>query len=201
MNKPLVEKRRRERINKYLYELHALLTESGNAIPAAKLEKADILEMAVNHIRNIKRQLNTTNTGEYYIIPADSLIQLCGPIPNVFPPLLLGVVPYARSQQPIQPFQPREKLQVRIPSPASSVSSNNSDHMSPPAGFVSGYPAVYPNRPAMSKTSPSSYQGTVVPVHGGGFAVVFQNGQTIIPSESSKAMPTSRQQPSMWRPW
>lgn len=66
MNKPLVEKRRRERINKYLYELHGLLTESDNTTPTNKLEKADILEMAVSHIRNLKQKLRVKVLGMYY---------------------------------------------------------------------------------------------------------------------------------------
>lgn len=63
VNKPLVEKRRRERINKYLYELHELLTESGQAAATSKLEKADILEMAVSHIRKLKKQISIKAQG------------------------------------------------------------------------------------------------------------------------------------------
>jgi len=56
-NKPLVEKRRRERMNRCLDELQNLLVDSRNG--QSKLEKADILELAVNTIRDIKRQVQS----------------------------------------------------------------------------------------------------------------------------------------------
>lgn len=56
--KPLLERKRRARINKCLDELkdlmvHALQTE-GESI--AKLEKADVLELTVRHLRKLKHQ-------------------------------------------------------------------------------------------------------------------------------------------------
>ena len=59
-----MEKRRRERINKYLYELHSLLTDTDQSA-ASKLEKADILEMAVSRIRSLKQRLRTKVLGAY----------------------------------------------------------------------------------------------------------------------------------------
>ncbi|XP_064641997.1 transcription factor HES-1-B-like [Lineus longissimus] len=58
INKPLVEKRRRARINSSLQQLKTLVVESINktSSPKAKLEKADILEMTVRYIRNMQRQ-------------------------------------------------------------------------------------------------------------------------------------------------
>lgn len=56
--KPLMEKRRRAKINKYLVELKDLLLESLKRDPsqASKLEKADILEMTVHLLRTSQRQ-------------------------------------------------------------------------------------------------------------------------------------------------
>merc|ERR1712173_79548 len=56
--KPLLERKRRARINKCLDELkdlmvHALQTE-GESI--TKLEKADVLELTVRHLQKLKRQ-------------------------------------------------------------------------------------------------------------------------------------------------
>ena len=56
--KPLIEKKRRARINSCLNELKdlmlfALQTEAESI---SKLEKADILELTVNHLRKLKRQ-------------------------------------------------------------------------------------------------------------------------------------------------
>nr|AGS55443.1 hairy enhancer of split 9 [Platynereis dumerilii] len=59
INKPLVEKKRRERINSFLEELKALVLTALNkdVTDFAKMEKADILEMAVNHIKKTKPQI------------------------------------------------------------------------------------------------------------------------------------------------
>jgi len=60
----LVEKKRRDRINNYLGELHELLTETDKSTPSSKLEKADILQMAVHHIRKLKQKLRAKVLGE-----------------------------------------------------------------------------------------------------------------------------------------
>ena len=56
--KPLLERKRRARINKCLDELKDLmvyaLQSEGETI--SKLEKADVLEMTVNHLHKLKRQ-------------------------------------------------------------------------------------------------------------------------------------------------
>jgi len=56
--KPIMEKRRRARINACLNELKALILEATNRDPSrhSKLEKADILEMTVRHLQNVQRQ-------------------------------------------------------------------------------------------------------------------------------------------------
>ena len=68
--KPMLERKRRARINKCLDELkdlmvHALQTE-GESI--TKLEKADVLELTVRHLRKLRRQemltLNPPGAGE-----------------------------------------------------------------------------------------------------------------------------------------
>ncbi|XP_046678462.1 protein hairy-like [Homalodisca vitripennis] len=57
-NKPIMEKRRRARINHCLDELKSLILDAMNKDPArhSKLEKADILEMTVKHLQTIQRQ-------------------------------------------------------------------------------------------------------------------------------------------------
>ncbi|XP_013170139.1 PREDICTED: uncharacterized protein LOC106119632 [Papilio xuthus] len=57
-NKPIMEKKRRARINHCLNELKDLLTDSMDKDPArhSKLEKADILEMTVKHLQRLQRQ-------------------------------------------------------------------------------------------------------------------------------------------------
>lgn len=55
-SKPLMEKRRRERINKSLNELKSVLLEAyrRDSASCSKLEKADILEMSVRYIHSLK---------------------------------------------------------------------------------------------------------------------------------------------------
>ncbi|CAG9786904.1 unnamed protein product [Diatraea saccharalis] len=57
-NKPIMEKKRRARINQCLNELKDLLMDSTNADPTrhSKLEKADILELTVKHLQTLQRQ-------------------------------------------------------------------------------------------------------------------------------------------------
>ncbi|XP_078615612.1 transcription factor HES-1-like [Branchiostoma floridae x Branchiostoma japonicum] len=59
-SKPLMEKRRRARINSSLNELKNLILgtvkDDINAPHHSKLEKADILEIAVKHVRSLQRQ-------------------------------------------------------------------------------------------------------------------------------------------------
>lgn len=61
--KPLLERKRRARINKCLDDLKELIAESlqqQNNDINVKLEKADILELAVKHIRSVRNQNRTT---------------------------------------------------------------------------------------------------------------------------------------------
>lgn len=64
-SKPIMEKRRRARINASLAELKSLLLEviKKEGARHSKMEKADILEMAVKHLRQIQRQQYTGATG------------------------------------------------------------------------------------------------------------------------------------------
>ncbi|XP_034950972.1 protein deadpan-like [Chelonus insularis] len=61
-NKPIMEKRRRARINQCLEELKSLILEAMKKDPSrhSKLEKADILEMTVKHLQTVQRQQLST---------------------------------------------------------------------------------------------------------------------------------------------
>ncbi|BFZ23334.1 hypothetical protein BsWGS_26373 [Bradybaena similaris] len=75
-NKPLMEKRRRARINDSLTQLKSLVIQSNKKDSSQfnKLEKADILELTVKHLRNLQEQQqqqlsqvhsNASLTGKY----------------------------------------------------------------------------------------------------------------------------------------
>ncbi|XP_039296972.1 transcription factor HES-4-like [Nilaparvata lugens] len=83
IRKPLMERKRRARINDSLDALQRLLTEAeGKDLlqnRQTKLEKADILEMTVRHLQNLNRQQkssqcrclttkHTNNSGNNYCI-------------------------------------------------------------------------------------------------------------------------------------
>ncbi|XP_050544129.1 protein hairy [Daktulosphaira vitifoliae] len=57
-NKPIMEKKRRARINNCLNELKSLILDATKKDPArhSKLEKADILEMTVKHLESMQKQ-------------------------------------------------------------------------------------------------------------------------------------------------
>ncbi|XP_058836133.1 transcription factor HES-4 [Topomyia yanbarensis] len=57
-NKPIMEKKRRARINNYLNDLKALLLDAMKKDPIrhSKLEKADILDLTVKHLQDLERR-------------------------------------------------------------------------------------------------------------------------------------------------
>lgn len=61
-NKPIMEKKRRARINQCLNELKTLILDALKKDPArhTKLEKADILEMTVRHLQSLHRNGNAS---------------------------------------------------------------------------------------------------------------------------------------------
>ncbi|XP_055057463.2 transcription factor HES-1-B isoform X1 [Misgurnus anguillicaudatus] len=63
-SKPIMEKRRRARINNSLGQLKTLILEALNKDTSrhSKLEKADILEMTVMHLKNLQRAQITRNS-------------------------------------------------------------------------------------------------------------------------------------------
>ncbi|UXI15651.1 conserved oligomeric Golgi complex subunit 6-like [Sarcoptes scabiei] len=63
ITKPIMEKKRRARINNSLNELKALILDALNKDPSrhSKLEKADILEMTVRHLQKLQRQQVAVN--------------------------------------------------------------------------------------------------------------------------------------------
>ncbi|XP_076049275.1 uncharacterized protein LOC143029949 [Oratosquilla oratoria] len=73
VNKPLMERKRRERINSCLEELKTLVLKAQSKDPSrySKLEKADILEMTVRHVQSLhhhdpsRSSSSNENAGKY----------------------------------------------------------------------------------------------------------------------------------------
>ncbi|XP_006627559.2 hairy-related 8a isoform X1 [Lepisosteus oculatus] len=55
LRKPLIEKRRRERINSSLEQLKGIMVDAYN-LDQSKLEKADVLEITVQHMEGLQRR-------------------------------------------------------------------------------------------------------------------------------------------------
>ncbi|XP_063775613.1 transcription cofactor HES-6-like [Pseudophryne corroboree] len=63
LRKPLIERKRRERINSYLEQLKETVIRVFH-LDQSKLEKADILEMTVRHLENIQKNRSTGETSQ-----------------------------------------------------------------------------------------------------------------------------------------
>ena len=66
----MIEKRRRDRINNSLLELRRLVPAAFEKQGSAKLEKAEILQMTVDHLRTLHSKGNyrqNTNTSENFL--------------------------------------------------------------------------------------------------------------------------------------
>ncbi|VBB28434.1 unnamed protein product [Acanthocheilonema viteae] len=71
-NKPLMERKRRARINKCLFEMKQMLVDDvkNGSLNHSKWEKADILEMSVAYIRQLKRRIAANNkTKQAFSLP------------------------------------------------------------------------------------------------------------------------------------
>ncbi|CAF0808601.1 unnamed protein product [Didymodactylos carnosus] len=85
--KTCVEKKRRDRINKSLDELKELMALTDERARYQKLEKAEILEMAVNYVRNLKRivHLSMEDYENSYRQCTEEIWKFINAIPNIVP--------------------------------------------------------------------------------------------------------------------
>lgn len=139
-NKPIMEKRRRARINNSLNDLKTLVLESMKKDPArhSKLEKADILELTVKHLESLQRQqvalaaatdpniLNkfragytecATEVGRFPGLETQVKRRLIAHLASCIGPgdnNPNNQTTTATTQQPVQPAPPTTQLQVHI---------------------------------------------------------------------------------------
>merc|ERR1711962_498544 len=163
--KPMLERKRRARINKCLDELkdlmvHALQSE-GESI--SKLEKADVLELTVSHLRKLKRQQMLTLNPHMeldrfqagYAACASEVERVLANQPGV--DLTLGARLMAQLGHRLDPAQAKP-LSVRVPVPTYPTPSRIPE-MSPTASDLDlGYNSGRESSPSprSSSTSPSS---------------------------------------------
>uniref|UniRef100_F1L6R0 Transcription factor HES-1 n=1 Tax=Ascaris suum TaxID=6253 RepID=F1L6R0_ASCSU len=74
-NKPLMEKRRRARINRCLYEMKQMLVDGikSGSPGQSKWEKADILEMSVAYMRQLQKKVLQTSVED--VLPSSQFIE------------------------------------------------------------------------------------------------------------------------------
>ncbi|CAH1775904.1 unnamed protein product, partial [Owenia fusiformis] len=126
-NKPLMEKKRRERINSCLSELkHLVLTAmKKDTSYHSKLEKADILEMTVKHLRNLQRnQISAAMTvdpsvqGKYaagFQECSQEVVRYLNTVDGVDNGLKRRMIGQLANRAPHQ-VAPTQPIQVQIPS-------------------------------------------------------------------------------------
>ncbi|CAF1095283.1 unnamed protein product [Rotaria sp. Silwood1] len=85
--KTCVEKKRRDRINKSLDELKDLIAITNDKVRYQKLEKAEILEMTVTYVRNLKQRMNNSieNYENGYKQCSEEIWKLIHSLPNIYP--------------------------------------------------------------------------------------------------------------------
>jgi hairy-and-enhancer-of-split protein len=134
-NKPIMEKRRRARINNCLNELKTLILDAMKKDPArhSKLEKADILEMTVKHLQNLQRQqsavshMSDSNSMSKFKAGFTECVNEVGRFPGIEPMVKRRLLQHlnncmngVKSEQAVH-HQQNNTVQVHIlPSPPSS---------------------------------------------------------------------------------
>ena len=180
--KPMLERKRRARINKCLDELkdlmvHALQTE-GESI--TKLEKADVLELTVRHLRKLRRQQMLTlnpaleqdryHTG--FAACATEVSRCLAAVPSVEAGLRSKLMSHLGHR--LAAASSEAALQVRVPVPT--------------------YPAPAPARP-QPKLSPAQSSGDS--------DLGYNSGRDCSPSPTSDpgAAESQKESENVWRPF
>merc|ERR1712130_596961 len=161
--KPLLERKRRARINKCLDELkdlmvHALQTE-GESI--TKLEKADVLELTVRHLQKLKRQqLLTLNPhlehDRYhagYTACATEVSRCLNTIPGVDITITTRMMSHLGQKLTILDTSRVSPLTVRVPVPHYQATTKLS---SPVSDSDPGYNSGRESTPSPSSSSSTS---------------------------------------------
>ena len=162
--KPLLERKRRARINTCLEELKELmvfaLQTEGESI--SKLEKADVLELTVNHLRKLKRQqmlslnpaLDVDRFHAGYSACAAEVGRVLASQPGV--EVTVGARLMAQLGHRLEAGQ--SKLSVTVPSSRNNSSSSSMTHQphSPLSDLDLGYNSGRESSPSPSSVSEPS---------------------------------------------
>ncbi|KAJ3600014.1 hypothetical protein NHX12_033966 [Muraenolepis orangiensis] len=195
-SKPIMEKRRRARINESLGQLKTLILDAlkKDSSRHSKLEKADILEMTVKHLRNLQRAqmtaaLNTDPSvlGKYRAGFSECMnevtrfLSTSEGVNTDVRTRLLGHLASCMTQINAMNYPSKHQLPAGPPPPHSSFGQSvvQMSGSSPPAGSMpmGGVPCKGGSPGALSSDGTKVYGGfQIVPATDGQFAFLIPNG-------------------------
>lgn len=190
-SKPIMEKRRRARINESLGQLKTLILDAlkKDSSRHSKLEKADILEMTVKHLRNLQRAqmtaaLNTDPSilGKYRAGFSECMnevtrfLSTCEGVNTEVRTRLLGHLASCMTQINAMNYPSQHQHQHQLPSAAGSTHPSFGQSM---VQIPSSSPQVLPMNPASCKggSPPASLPSDATKMYGGFQIVPATDGQ------------------------
>ncbi|XP_055905569.1 enhancer of split mgamma protein [Eupeodes corollae] len=186
--KPMLERKRRARINKCLDELKDLMvaTLESEGEHVTRLEKADILELTVSHLQKLKQQrkldggvITSLSSAEGfrsgYIHAVNEVSRSLSELPGVN--VTFGTQLMTHLGQRLNQLQPTVKPPVSVTSPL-TVQITNTGNYSVPLSPVSSY-AGSPNSSVYESKTTSTSLLTCI----------------------NQMAPVRQEQENVWRPW
>lgn len=132
--KPMLERQRRARINKSIDELKDLIMESiQKGEHVMKMEKTDILEMTVKHLKNIKTSSFVSGQESFrrgYISAVNEVSRTLAFLPQMDKPIGEKIMSHLGHQLNQMTGPQTTKVQCPSPSPTSSGYGSESDNES-----------------------------------------------------------------------
>ncbi|XP_076870880.1 hairy-related 6 [Brachyhypopomus gauderio] len=192
-SKPIMEKRRRARINESLGQLKTLILDAlkKDSSRHSKLEKADILEMTVKHLRNMQRAqmtaaLNTDPTvlGKYRAGFSECMnevtrfLSTCEGVNTEVRTRLLGHLANCMTQINAMNYPTQHQIAAGPPHPPFAQPMVQIPSAAPQAGVLplSGVPCKNGSSSNLSPESTKVYGGfQLVPATDGQFAFLIPN--------------------------
>ncbi|XP_001999744.2 enhancer of split m7 protein [Drosophila mojavensis] len=192
--KPLLERKRRARINKCLDDLKDLMAECVAQTGDAKFEKADILEVTVDYLRKLKQSKAANSNSKAaasatehsfragYIRAANEVSRALAALPKVDVAFGTTLMTHLgmRLNQLEQPMEHTAPMSMNTPL------SINCD-------------SVYSSKSSSSSSSSSSNRDTYSPVSSG-YASDSDCGSST-PIAAQSLLQISNNGTSVWRPW
>ncbi|XP_062411747.1 hairy-related 6 isoform X1 [Sardina pilchardus] len=232
-SKPIMEKRRRARINESLGQLKTLILDAlkKDSSRHSKLEKADILEMTVKHLRNLQRAqmtaaLNTDPSvlGKYRAGFSECMnevtrfLSTCEGVNTEVRTRLLGHLASCMTQINAMNYPTQHQIPAGPPHPTFAQPMVQIPSVSPQANGlpISGAPCKSASNTSLSPEATKVYGGfQLVPTTDGQFAFLIPNAAfapngPVIPVYNNASTPVpaavspgapSVTSDSVWRPW